>query len=95
MPTLSWLLPIGDASYSLYLTHTFALAVLRRIFQAIADVQLLTTHVIFMVVSLVLATVAALFFYRIVESPITEALMSKVRKRESKVRKRENAAGMI
>lgn len=62
---------IGEASYSLYLSHTFVLAILRRVWQNLFDITTLTSHVCFMLVAIVSCTLAAWVLFVMVERPMT------------------------
>lgn len=65
---------IGDSSYSIYLTHIFALAFLRVIFQ-LNGVKLYDIDpILFVFISLFLSTICGLLFYRIIEKPIIDFL---------------------
>ncbi len=78
------LLILGDSSYSLYLTHTFLLSVLRRSFLSVLSPHLVSTHLLFMAVVLVVAVLVGYAFYKTVELPITKGLMKWLRAREGK-----------
>jgi exopolysaccharide production protein ExoZ len=67
-----WLERIGDASYSLYLSHTFILRPYRDLWAAIVGNNL---PVLFYVLSAILiAVLLALVTYRLVERPMTQFL---------------------
>lgn len=82
VPTLPWLALVGDASYSLYLTHLFTLGVLRRLWPPIFDPERPSTQLIFMAVALVVAALVAIGFYLLVERPITRWLVDRVKRGE-------------
>lgn len=61
---------IGDSSYSIYLTHIFALAFLRVILQFNGVKLDEIDPIIFVFLSLFLSSICGLLFYRIIEKPI-------------------------
>jgi exopolysaccharide production protein ExoZ len=67
---------LGDASYSLYLLHTFVLSLMKHPFLRIFDVSRPSSHLIFMILSLVVSLPVAVLFYKIVELPITKYLQA-------------------
>jgi exopolysaccharide production protein ExoZ len=80
MPRWPFLLLLGDASYSLYLLHGFVLAVLRRVWQRYFDVNLISTHIIFILVSVLAAEAAGIFAFNYAERPVTRALTTAFKK---------------
>jgi exopolysaccharide production protein ExoZ len=58
---------VGDASYSLYLVHTFVLAVARRVWQRLFDVGTLSSHLAFIVFSTALCIGVAVLLHLFVE----------------------------
>jgi exopolysaccharide production protein ExoZ len=80
MPRLPFLLLLGDASYSLYLLHGFVLAVLRRVWQRYFDVNLISTHIIFILVSVLAAEVVGIVAFRYAERPVTRTLTTAFKK---------------
>lgn len=70
-----WLLAIGAASYSLYLSHQFILVVLAKIWQ-LAGLTALLPAPVFVVFMLVSISALALVAYRCTEAPITRALIA-------------------
>ena len=63
---------IGDSSYSIYLTHIFALAFLRVIFQLNGVKLNEIDPILFVFLSLFLSSICGLLFYRIIEKPIID-----------------------
>lgn len=61
---------IGDSSYSIYLTHIFALAFLRVVFQFNGVNLYEIDPIIFVFISLLLSSICGLLFYRFIEKPI-------------------------
>lgn len=61
---------VGDASYALYLVHPFAIRGLREIFLRVAP----GWPVLFVLVALIAAVVAAVIVYHAFERPMTQAL---------------------
>jgi exopolysaccharide production protein ExoZ len=64
-----WLEHIGDASYSLYLTHTFVLLPYRKVWAATVGDHLPVA--LYLVSSVATAVLLALVVYRYVERPMT------------------------
>lgn len=60
---------VGDASYSLYLFHPFALRPLRDIWVRVVGTNLPLE--VYMVVAIAVATLSAMLLYRLVERPLT------------------------
>ncbi|GEP08708.1 acyltransferase family protein [Methylobacterium gnaphalii] len=76
-----WLAAVGDASYSLYLTHTF---VLRGVFLVWKRLWLSAASVpFFMLVSSLAAVLVSLLIYRSVERPMTRTLLRRYRAMEA------------
>jgi len=76
VPNWPLFLLVGDASYSLYLLHTFVLSGLKLLFLRIFDVNQTISQLMFMLVGLISAIVAAVLFYKAVELPITKYLQA-------------------
>ena len=70
------LVVLGDASYSLYLTHPFAIRPLRNIWMAIDGGAL--PFSLYVMLCLLAAIAAALLVYRWIERPITDLLRSRL-----------------
>jgi exopolysaccharide production protein ExoZ len=69
------LVVLGDASYSLYLTHPFAIRPMRNIWMALNGGAPFSLYV---VLCLLAAIAAALLVYRWIERPITDLLRSRL-----------------
>jgi peptidoglycan/LPS O-acetylase OafA/YrhL len=87
LPEIPLLVLIGDASYSLYLSHGFVLGALRRIWERIFDINLFVTHAGFMAIGTAAAIAASLLLYAWLESPLTSWLMRRTRHLRLHVRK--------
>jgi exopolysaccharide production protein ExoZ len=74
------LLALGDASYSIYLTHLFALAALRIVWIRAVPHESLVSAAAFMAVALAVSAAAGFAVYRWVEKPLTEQLRSMLRR---------------
>ena len=75
MPRLPFLLLLGDASYSLYLTHIFSLGAARAIWSRFGMQAVTAPHVLsFAVFSMALVILAAIAVYLWVEKPMLERL---------------------
>ena len=66
------LVALGDASYSLYLTHPFAIRPIRNIWMALHGASLPLG--LYVIVCGLVAIAAALIVYRLIERPTTDAL---------------------
>lgn len=84
---------VGDASYSLYLVHTFVLSALKRVFMRFYNVNPQRTELVFLACGLVAATIVAILFYRIVELPITTRLQVLTGSRRPKIESRKSGVG--
>lgn len=68
-----WMVSVGDASYSVYLTHIFTLAILRIAVKALGIPVMTEVHYwLFMFGSLLACSLAGLCSYRVVEQPIAK-----------------------
>jgi exopolysaccharide production protein ExoZ len=65
------LMALGDASYSIYLTHIFTLGALRVVWMRFAPTASLTTSIAWMVFALTACAVAGCACYWLVEKPMT------------------------
>src|SRR5262249_49332416 len=74
------LIEIGEASYSLYLTHGFVLPVIGVVLakSGITDSPL---AIVLIVSCLVMSTLTSLFIYRWIEAPMTNSLRRMVQER--------------
>jgi peptidoglycan/LPS O-acetylase OafA/YrhL len=69
------LVALGDASYSLYLTHPFVLRPLRNVWIAYGGSLPLGLYV---VVCVLVAAAGAIVIYRLLEKPLTNAIKRRV-----------------
>ena len=76
----SVLLLLGNASYSLYLLHGFVLAILRREWQDHYNIRLISTHIAFLVVCVVISEGIGCMIYLFAEKPLTTILMANLKK---------------
>jgi exopolysaccharide production protein ExoZ len=67
-------LSLGDASYSIYLTHPFALAALRVVWARMVPHVSVTSAIAFMAIALLTSAALGWLCYRLIEKPITERL---------------------
>jgi exopolysaccharide production protein ExoZ len=74
IPRWPFLLLLGDASYSLYILHGFVLAAFRRACADFFNVNLISTHIGFIVVSALAAEVVGVLVFRYAERPVTTVL---------------------
>jgi exopolysaccharide production protein ExoZ len=70
---------LGDASYSLYLLHGFVLAILRRVWARYSNVNLVSTHIVFVLVSTIAAEIVAVAVFTYAERPTTRILTTALR----------------
>jgi exopolysaccharide production protein ExoZ len=77
------LLHIGDASYTLYLSHFLVLLVLKRVFMSLGlfTAQSPLSMVAFMVVGLAASIIASLILYRLIERPLLRLARAPLAKR--------------
>lgn len=81
VPRFPVLLLLGDASYSLYLVHGFVFAILRREWQRHFNVNLISTHVVFILVSTILAELVGIVVFKFAERPVTTSLTAALKRR--------------
>ena len=81
VPTWTWPLLLGNASYSLYLSHIFILGALRRLWQSFLNVHLIKDQVLFLLVSSVTAEFCAVFIFIHAERPVTLGLVNALKRR--------------
>jgi exopolysaccharide production protein ExoZ len=72
IPNWPFLVLLGDASYSLYLVHTFVLATLKRIFVCLCDPTLVSSQFAFIVCGAIVAIPVGIVLYKRVEKPMTK-----------------------
>jgi exopolysaccharide production protein ExoZ len=75
--SVTLLVAVGDASYSLYLTHPFVIRPLRNLWIALHGGSLPLG--LYVVVCVFVAIVGAIAIYRLVEKPLTSVLQRRVR----------------
>lgn len=81
----AWLLALGDASYSIYLTHLFPLAALRVLWLHFSPHVSILTVSAFMAMSLAASAVFGLVAHYLVEKPLTRQLRQTRRERPTPV----------
>lgn len=84
-----WLRILGDASYSIYLTHIFTLAGSRMVYPWV--IGALQSDVLFVVVMMVMSTLVGLASYYLFEVPVGRYLSSDKRSRVDQSAKASNA----
>jgi exopolysaccharide production protein ExoZ len=75
------LLVLGDASYSIYLTHPFTLAALRVVWLRLVPHVSLASVISFMALALIASAVGGFAVFRVVEKPLTSMLRGKLGRR--------------
>jgi exopolysaccharide production protein ExoZ len=65
---------LGDASYSIYLTHLFTLGGLRVVWVRLVPIASLTGAIAFLTTALIVSAAAGYMVYRWVEKPLTARL---------------------
>lgn len=73
------LLLLGDASYSIYLTHIFTLGALRVIWTRLVHSTAAPYSIAFLAVALVVSAIAGVLMYRFIEKPMTNRLRSLIK----------------
>jgi exopolysaccharide production protein ExoZ len=82
---------LGDASYSIYLTHVFTLSVLRAVWRHFAPtITSMSASILFMATALVLSALAGWACYLLVERPMMKAF-----KRLERPKTAIHAAGLV
>jgi exopolysaccharide production protein ExoZ len=66
------LMALGDASYSIYLTHVFTLGALRVVWVRLVPDASMTSSVMLMAVSLTVSASVGWLCYRLIERPLTK-----------------------
>ncbi|MDO7931543.1 acyltransferase [Xanthomonas euvesicatoria] len=72
LPVPRWASALGDASYSLYLTHVFVLSLCGRLWSVVAPTGSLVTNAAFLATSFAACCVVALVTYRVLERPLLD-----------------------
>jgi exopolysaccharide production protein ExoZ len=80
------LMALGDASYSIYLTHIFTLGAMRVVWTRFVPTASLTTSILWMVFALMACAVAGWACYWLIEKPMTIRLRSGLTRRNAMVR---------
>jgi len=75
---VAMLVVVGDASYSLYLTHPFVLRPLRNIWVVLDGGSL--PLALYVVACIIVAVAGAIVVYRLIEKPLTGALQRRIRR---------------
>jgi exopolysaccharide production protein ExoZ len=81
VPHVPLLMLLGNASYSIYLTHGFSLGAMRRVWPMFFDSNLISTNAAFMGIGLVVTSAVGVAIFKYLESPVTEALNGRLRTR--------------
>jgi exopolysaccharide production protein ExoZ len=71
------LMAVGNASYSIYLTHIFTLGVLRIVWVRLVPTATMTSSIALVAVSLVSSASVGWLCYRLVERPLTKLISSR------------------
>ena len=75
-PATGWLTRVGDASYSLYLTHVFVLNLAYKIWITIVSEKLPPS--VFLGASILASILVGVVIYHLVERPITNFLQRRL-----------------
>lgn len=78
LPRLPWLFALGEASYSLYLSHGFVVSAMRKVWLRVVPVQALWTDALFTVACMAASAAAGLLLYRLLERPMTAWLLARL-----------------
>ena len=68
---------LGDASYSLYLSHGIVLSAASQIWRKVGLTQIPGSFTAFTILSVLLAIVVAMLMYQLVERPLLDAFRRK------------------
>jgi exopolysaccharide production protein ExoZ len=83
LPTFAFLALVGDASYSLYLVHTFVLGFAQHFWQRFVGINTVPAHALFITIVLVASVVTALLVYRLLELKVGRGLTAALRLRQT------------
>jgi exopolysaccharide production protein ExoZ len=86
------LLALGDASYSIYLTHLFTLGALRSLWPHLISQVTMRSSLTFILIGMFLSAGAGVLAYRWAEKPLTNWLRASVLARSTPVRVAETAS---
>ncbi len=84
LPNIALLALVGDASYSLYLVHTFVLGFGRHFWPHFIATNSILSHTAFVTAILVTSVAAALVTYRYLELPVSRFLNDSLRHRQAR-----------
>jgi exopolysaccharide production protein ExoZ len=84
LPTFAFLALLGDASYSLYLGHSFVLGFAQHFWQRFVGINSVLAHALFIVLVLGASVVLALILYRHLELKVGRALSAALRQRQQR-----------
>ncbi len=73
--------PVGDASYSIYLTHMITMSAAGQGWRRFIGDALPGSYILFMIVSIAASALGGFLFYRLVELPLTDWLKTNMRGR--------------
>ena len=68
-----WLVALGDCSYSLYLSHLFAIAVARRVFDRLNG-GVVASHIVWLALLAIAAFLSGVLSYRFLERPMLTSM---------------------
>lgn len=94
LPNVAFLAFVGDASYSLYLVHTFVLGFGQRLWRHFVASDSILSHAFFVTFILVASIGVALIVYRCLELKIGRKLSSAVLRRQTRFRRAVGPDGM-
>ena len=83
LPTFAFLALVGDASYSLYLVHTFVLGFAQHFWQRFVGINTVPAHALFITIVLVASVVTSLLVYRLLEQRVGRGLSAALRQRRT------------
>jgi exopolysaccharide production protein ExoZ len=83
---LPWMITMGDISYSLYLSHGFVLALLRRFWLRSFDVHAASAHLLYIATTFAVSVPLAVLIHRMIERPASDWLTFWWKRRSSRKR---------
>ncbi|MCK9508645.1 MAG: acyltransferase [Pigmentiphaga sp.] len=77
LPKWPWLLLLGNASYSIYLSHTMTLSAIGQIWRRAIEQPSFFSYMLFGIVGISASIMIGVFTYYIIERPVTQRLHSR------------------
>ncbi|MGO3743140.1 acyltransferase family protein [Kerstersia sp.] len=85
LPQWSWFVVVGNASYSIYLSHAITLSIVGQVWRRMAAYQSVANYLLFCLAGVVAATLVGVLTYYIIEKPVTQKLNNRFSKPAKKL----------